>query len=169
MRSCSSLVLMQQPAEQVTPVQAPNANAYAERWIGTARAECLDWLVIVGQGTWSVCFGSMSTTTTVIVRTGHSGWSRRIHPRVWTSSAMASKVRSAAAIGSAVSSMNTAELHERISAPHGRPGQRRSSPSATAWPQGPTALPWAEPTCLSEGCVLSVGCCGGCWPSLVRI
>jgi hypothetical protein len=73
MRSCGSLVLMQQPAEQVTPVQAPNANAFAERWIGTARAECLDWLLIVGQGTWSVCFGSMSTTTTVIVRTGHSG------------------------------------------------------------------------------------------------
>jgi putative transposase len=33
----------------VTPVQAPNANAYAERWIRTARAECLDWLLI-GRG-----------------------------------------------------------------------------------------------------------------------
>jgi hypothetical protein len=33
----------------ITPVQAPNANAYAERWIRTARAECLDWLLIVGR------------------------------------------------------------------------------------------------------------------------
>jgi transposase InsO family protein len=34
----------------VTPVQAPNANAHAERWIRTIRAECLDWLLIIGRG-----------------------------------------------------------------------------------------------------------------------
>jgi putative transposase len=34
----------------LTPVQAPNANAYAERWIRTVRADCLDWLLIVGRG-----------------------------------------------------------------------------------------------------------------------
>jgi predicted amidohydrolase len=33
----------------ITPVQAPNANAHAERWIPTVRAECLDWLLLTGR------------------------------------------------------------------------------------------------------------------------
>ncbi len=33
----------------LTPVQAPTADAFAGRWVGTVPAECLDWLLIVGR------------------------------------------------------------------------------------------------------------------------
>ncbi len=32
-----------------TPIQAPNANAYAERWVRTVRVDCLDRIVILGR------------------------------------------------------------------------------------------------------------------------
>jgi transposase InsO family protein len=49
-RSFDDVFRSQNAEVLLTPVQAPNANAHAERWVRTVRAECLDWLLIVGRG-----------------------------------------------------------------------------------------------------------------------
>jgi putative transposase len=64
----------------VTPVRAPTANAYAERWVGTVRAECLDWLLVVGRGHLERTSRCTSRTTTLIAPIGRCNLSRRIQP-----------------------------------------------------------------------------------------
>ena len=64
----------------VTPVRAPTANADAKRWVGTVRAECLDWLLLVGRGHLEQVLGSISSTTTGTVDTGRSSSRRRTDP-----------------------------------------------------------------------------------------
>jgi putative transposase len=38
-----------------TPIQAPNANAFAERWVRTVRQECLDWMLVWGRRHLETC------------------------------------------------------------------------------------------------------------------
>jgi len=85
----------------VTPVQAPNANAYAECWIRTVRAECLDWLLIHGRGHLEQVLRVYVEHTTAIVRTERSSWNRQIHRPVQPSSARIGRPGCTAVTGSA--------------------------------------------------------------------
>jgi hypothetical protein len=46
-----------------TPFRAPNANAFAESWVGTVCRDCLDWLLIVSRGQLEHVLRVTSSTT----------------------------------------------------------------------------------------------------------
>ena len=60
-----------------TPVRASRANAFAERWVGTLRRECLDWLLVVGRRHLEAVLREYMPTTTRIARTAPSACRRR--------------------------------------------------------------------------------------------
>jgi Integrase core domain len=104
----------------VTPVQAPNANAHAERWIRRVRAECLGWLLILGRG-------HLEQVLRVHVDHYNAHRAHRalaLQPRdptvPLTLTGMDQPPEFTDAISSVVSCTSTDKLHERIYAPYGQ-------------------------------------------------
>ena len=88
------------------------------------RAECLDWLLILGRGRLEQVLRVYvwHYITTLIVRIGRSACSCRIRPLGRRSLAWIGRTESSDAISSVVSCTSTDKLHERIGAPYALPG-----------------------------------------------
>ena len=130
-----------------TPVRAPKANAIAERFVRTARAECLDWLLIVNRR-------HLERVLRVFVDHYNSHRPHRSlnlkppDPRLGSCAVLhPTTPPSSAETDSADSSTNTASPHEPICAPHRRwdSVRGRSSTRLTLIRGVPPRLPLETP------------------------
>jgi Integrase core domain len=101
-------------------VRAPRANAHAERWVRTVRAECLDWLLIVGRG-------HLEQVLRIYIQHYNRHRPHRAlllqppdRPAELTALGEDRGGTVNAATYSVASSMSTAELHERVCVPFRR-------------------------------------------------
>jgi hypothetical protein len=121
----------------LTPVQALRANAYAERWVRTVRAECLDWLLVVGRG-------HLQQILRVYLQhyNRHRPHRALMHrspdplARLTILDEGMTEASCAAATSSAVSRMSIGKLHERLCAPHRLLNRQFVMPSADVLHKG---------------------------------
>ena len=65
-----------------SPVQAPRANAVAERWVGSARRECLDRMLITGERHLQLVLGEYVDHYTLIGRIGRCSRTRPLDAHI---------------------------------------------------------------------------------------
>jgi hypothetical protein len=139
------------------------ANAYAERWVGTVRAECLDWLLIVGRGHLEQVLRVYVKTTT-----GHRphralGLEAPDRPSGLTVIGEVSRAWCIVGTCSAVSCRSTGELHELVCAPHTL--LPTGSPSPSRWhPTGAAACSTTSPISPTHATAAADGTRSARWP-----
>jgi hypothetical protein len=97
-----------------TPIRAPRANAFAERWVRTVRTECLDWILVRGRRHLERALRAYARTTTVGDPIGACG-SRRPSGRIPLPAYRPRPSGCSAAISSAASFTSTNAQHENLS------------------------------------------------------
>jgi hypothetical protein len=96
------------------PIAAPRAKAHAERWVGSARRECLDRILIVSRRSSRRFCASTSATTTRIGHTARSTSNRR--------SRRSARFRRSTTGGVSAGATDSAACCTSTNSPHSDPG-----------------------------------------------